>query len=307
MADAVFSDSIAGDIVLAKTPLGWHVIEITEVVPRDAAAPETVEAAVREDLLMEKAVDAMVSFVNEVDAELATGATLDETARKMGLTLRQIGALNSRGNDKNGLPVADLPALQDFLVQVFDSDTGVDSLLRESPDGSYYAFRVDAITPAADRIFDEVEQEIAAVWKMEEAQRQALAQAEALAKLVENGEMTVEAAARSLGQPIITAPPMTRVDTPQQLRSMPALVRRAFQEPSGRPFAVATAKGAAIGEVTEIVGAKASADDQVFEQLQNALNRDIREDLLTGFISSLELDYPVSYNATALDAALLRF
>ncbi len=307
LADAVFADSKAGDLVLARTPLGWHVIEITEVVEREAAAPEAVQASVEEDLKMDKAVSAMVSFVNEVDAELATGATLDETANQLGLQLRQIDAIDRRGTDEAGLPVPNLPAPQEFLELIFSSDSGVDSLLQEANDGSFFAFRVDEVVPAAERPFADVEERVLTVWQREEAQRQAVEQAEALAARIQSGELTFETAAQELGQPVISAPPMSRVRTPPQLQAMPDLVRAAFQQDANTPFVVGIASGAALAEVTDISAAGREDNSEGFDALQSALNRDMREDLLSGFIASLEAVYPVRYNGEALDQALSRF
>lgn len=307
LADAVFADSKAGDFVLARTPLGWHVIEITEVVEREAAAPEAIRASVGEDLKMEKAVSAMVSFVNEVDAELATGATLNETADQLGLQLRTIDAIDRRGSGESGAPVPDLPAPQEFLELIFTSDTGVDSLLQEANDGSFFAFRVDEVIPAADRPFADVEARVRSAWVREESQRQALAKAEDLVKRIESGELTFETAAQELGQPVISAPLMSRVRTPPQLQVMPELVRAAFQEDAETPFAIGIASGAALAEVTEIKAAEPKDNAEGFDALQAALNRDMREDLLSGFISSLEAVYPVRYNGEALDQALSRF
>ncbi len=307
LADAIFTDSKQGDIVLTRTPLGWHVIEITEVVDREAADPETVKASVEEDLKMEKAVTAMVSFVNEVDSELATGATLDETANRLDLTLRTIEAIDRRGEGKDGQPVPDIPAPQEFLDLIFTSDTGVDSLLQEAKDGSFFAFRVDGITPAADRPFAEVESRVLAVWEREEAQRQALAEAEALVEKIQSGALTFEAAAQELGQPVISAPPMTRVRTPPQLQAMPDLVRAAFQHAAEEPFAVTVGSGAALAMVSEVKQVRPSEGSEGFQALQSALDRDMREDLFSGFIASLETVYPIRYNGEALDQALSRF
>ncbi len=307
LADAVFADSKVGDYVLARTPLGWHVIEITEVVEREAAAQEEVEATVAEDLKMDKAVSAMVSFVNEVDAELSTGATLDETANQLGLELREIAAVDRRGNGNDGLPIANLPAPQEFVDLIFTSDTGVDSLLQEANDGSFFAFRVDEVIPSADRPFAEVEERVLTTWQREEAQRQAVAKADDLAERIQSGSITFEEAAQELGQPVISAPPMSRVRTPPQLQAMPELVRAAFQEEGNKAFAVGIANGAALAEVTTIQDAARETMSEGFDQLQSALNRDMREDLLSGFIASLEEVYPVSYNGTALEQALSRF
>ncbi len=307
LADAVFGESQQGDFLLAETPLGWHVIEITELVAREAASPDQVSAAVEEDLKMEKAVTAMVSFVNEVDAELATGATLDETADKLGLALREIPAVDRRGSDSDGNAVDNLPAPRDFLELVFDSDTGIDSLLQEASDGSYYAFRVDEVTPAADRPFADVEERVLATWRLEEAERQVMAEAEALAEKVNAGEQTFAEAAQSQGQPVIGAPPLSRTDTPAQLRTMPDLVRAVFRAEPGKAVAAKVPGGAALAEVTKVTEVAPGSDEEGYANLQRALNRDVREDLLAGFLASLETVYPVQYNGEALDQALSRF
>ncbi|GAB5469096.1 MAG: peptidylprolyl isomerase [Rhodospirillales bacterium] len=307
LADAVFADSATGDLVLAETPLGWHVIEIGEVVPREAAAEEQVEAAVSEDLKMEKAVTAMVSFVNEVDSELATGATLDETAGKLGLNLREIAAVDARGLDRQGQLVGDLPAPRDFLQLIFESDPDVDSLLQEANDGSFYAFRVDGITPAADRPFAEVEGRVEAAWRAAEAERLVLAEAEALAARIDSGEATLSEVAQGLGQPVIGAPPLKRSETPAQLRAMPDLVRAVFRAETGKAIVAPVANGAALAVVTAIEAASPAADEEGYTTLQSALDRDMREDLLSAFVASLETVYPVTYNGEALDYALSQF
>ncbi len=307
LADAVFGDSQQGDFLLAETPLGWHVIEITELVAREAASSDQVAAAIEEDLKMEKAVTAMVSFVNEVDAELATGATLDETADTLGLTLREIPSIDRRGNDSDGNGVTDLPAPRDFLELVFDSDTGIDSLLQEASDGSYYAFRVDEVTPAADRPFADVEERVLATWRAEEAERRVLAEAEALAEQINSGQLTLADAAQNLGQPVIGAPPLSRTDTPAQLRTMPELVRAVFRAEQDQAIAAEVPGGAALAEVTKVTEVASSGDEEGYANLQRALNRDMREDLLSGFLASLETVYPVQYNGEALDQALSQF
>lgn len=307
LADAVFGDSAQGDFLIAETPLGWHVIEITQLVPREAASNDQVEASVLEDLRMDKAVTAMVSFVNEVDAELATGATIEETATKLGLTLREIEAVDRLGNGTDGTPLADLPAPQEFLGLVFDSDSGIDSLLQESSEGSYFAFRVDEITPATDRPFDQVEERVLATWRAEEAERLAVRQAEDLAGRINAGSLTLEKAAQDLGQPVIGAPPLSRTDTPAQLQRMPELVRAVFRTDAGAAVAAAAPTGAALAAVVSVSERTRGSDDQGFTALQNALNRDMREDLLSGFLATLETVYPVQYNGEALDQVLSHF
>lgn len=304
LADAVFSDGRPGDVLLAETPIGWHVIEISEVVPSEAAAPEQVEAAVREDLEMEKAVDAMVAFANEVDAELATGATLDETANALGLSLQTVEAVDRQGRDRSGARIEGLPSPDEFLDLVFTSDSGIDSLLQEASDGSFYAFRVDAVTPAADRPFEEVRPQVLAVWRSEESERRALAKAEALAKRIDAGEVTLAEAAQAEGQPVITAPPLSRTSTPAQLRAMPTLVRAAFQTEPGKAVTAQVPAGAALGQVTQVTPVEPQDDEEGFQALQRALDRDMREDLLSGFLASLESLYPVRYNGEALDRVL---
>ncbi|MEO1192547.1 MAG: SurA N-terminal domain-containing protein [Pseudomonadota bacterium] len=307
LADAVFADSAVGDFVLAETPLGWHVIEITQLVPREAAAPEQISATVEEDLKMEKAVDAMISFVNEVDSELATGATLDETADKLGLTLRTIPAIDRRGLTPDGSLVPELPAPQEFVRLTFDSDPGVDSLLEESEDGSFFAFRVEDVTPAADRPYAEVEGRVLAAWRADEAERRAVAEAEALATQIDNGSLALADAAASQGQPVISAPPLSRRETPPQLRTLPALVRAVFEAEPGKAVVAPVANGAALAVVQSVTPVAPSDDSDGFQTLQSALDRDMREDLLSGFIASLETVYPVTYNGEALDQALMRF
>ena len=147
-----------------ETAFGWHLFRVTKITPATIPPFEKVRDKVRLNLAKEHATDALYKLANQLDDELASGATLEEVAQRAGLVVHTVAAVDASGRDPAGLEVPGLPKTAEFLDAAFKNDVGDDLYLEETKDGSYFLVRVDEITPAALRPLAEIRDKVVARW-----------------------------------------------------------------------------------------------------------------------------------------------
>lgn len=155
--------ALAGPV---KSPLGWHVLVIKDVLPPSTRPFEEVKADLEKEIAALHAADAMMALANSVDDNLASGMTLEEVTEQMGLTVKKFGPIRQDGStpdDKDG--VADLGKDSAYAVETaFDLSEGEISSVVELSDGRYAAIRADTVNEKSYRPFEEVKAELSKIW-----------------------------------------------------------------------------------------------------------------------------------------------
>lgn len=191
-----------------KGPFGWVILRATSITPGTIKTLEEVQEDIRKELVAERSKDKLFDLTNEFEDTRGGGATLEEAAAKHKLPVTKVASVDVRGNDANGQTVDGLPG-GDFLPRVFIAEQGVDSELLEGADGSYFEFRVDRVTPASTKPFDQVKAQVLADWRAEELEKRLVATADALVKRGNAGE-SIQAIASSLGVAPLKTDPLPR-------------------------------------------------------------------------------------------------
>jgi peptidyl-prolyl cis-trans isomerase D len=252
---------------------------------------------------MRSAVDSMVNIANELDAELASGATMEEVAELLGLELRRVAAMDAGGKNPEGDVIEGLPPVEEITPAVFQNEPGDDVLLNETRDGNYFVARVDNVTPAAERPLDEVRAPVTELWLSLERDRLALEKAEALAEQARGGE-TLESLAAAEGLTYGTTDPIARADTGSLDRDLRELGAKLFELADGEITTAGNQGGYLVARLIKIEPVDPSSNPEALEELQEELARSLRSDLLSGFVGSLREDFGVTVNTPVLEAAL---
>lgn len=297
LAQAVFSVPAGAITQPVQTPLGWHVAQVTEIQPGKERPLAEVREQLIQDIVRERSIDLLYELANKVEDTLAGGASLEEAAQKLNLTLVK-AEVDARGIDKQGQPVAELPTSEKFLGTVFSTPSGSETSMTELENGGFFLARVDGVTPPAVRPFDTVEDEVLKAWQAEQQQAAAKLQAEqALAKL-QAGE-PAEAVAQQLGGAAKVTPPFTR--NPQPGTVSPQVAAEAFKLQQGGVAVVPTATGATVVRLQQVQTADPQAEAQTYQQVRQQLGEAMSADLIDQLVAGLNAKYGAKVNRQVID------
>lgn len=297
LAQAVFSVPAGAITQPVQTPLGWHVAQVTEIQPGKERPLAEVREQLIQDIVRERSIDLLYELANKVEDTLAGGASLEEAAQKLNLTLVK-AEVDARGIDKQGQPVAELPTSEKFLGTVFSTPSGSETSMTELENGGFFLARVDGVTPPAARPFETVKDEVLKAWQAEQQQAAAKLQAEqALAKL-QAGE-PAEAVAQQLGGEAKVTPPFTR--NPQPGTVSPQVAAEAFKLQQGGVAVVPTATGATVVRLQQVQTADPQAEAQTYQQVRQQLGEAMSADLIDQLVAGLNAKYGAKVNRQVID------
>ncbi|MEN8196715.1 MAG: peptidyl-prolyl cis-trans isomerase, partial [Pseudomonadota bacterium] len=300
LGDAAFAlakDGVSGPV---KSPLGWHILQVTEIEPGKTKTVADVRRVLIKDLRKEKAVDAIDKLRESLDDEIGGGAKLEDAAKKLNLKLVVFEALDARGNDANGTKVKDLPPDRTFLIELLKLDAGSESLIVDMSDGGFFVVRADKLTPSKLRPFAKIKKRVAEAWKEAERQKAAKVRAEKMAAKIKGGEKIAIVAAAE-GLTMRTTKPITRGTPGRSSRLSRTFQAKLFEAKQDVPVTGPVPGGYAVGVVTKIEAPGAATSKKDLENLSRRLRTTVATELLLQYSESLRSQHKVEINQTAID------
>ncbi len=306
LADAAFELEAGGHSLPVETDFGWHVLNVSDVQPGQTPSFEEVREELRDDLLMAQAIDALVSIANQLDDELAGGATLEEASRTLNLPLETVESVSAQGQAPDGTAVEGLAGTVRFLETVFGTEAGESSLLVETDAGGYFVLGVDGVTPAAPRPLEEIRERVVADWTAAERDQRLLERAGKLAGRLGEGQ-TLAGVAEDEGLQVMTTPPLTRDEVDPDVTPSGRLASQLFGLEPGQATVAGSPNGQLVAVLREIVPADPSANPEAVTRLQAQLANPLANDLLNLYGNALQRDYGVTIDQAAIDRVLADF
>lgn len=156
LAEAVFSMplNVASDPV--QSPLGWHVLRVSEIEAGHLRSLDEVRGELSDVVAKELAIDDLFELSNKLEDSLGGGATLEESAARLNLKLATVRAVDATGRDPQGESVTTLPPNPQVLNVAFETPDTEESALTELGNDGYFIVRVDEVTPDTLRPLAEV-------------------------------------------------------------------------------------------------------------------------------------------------------
>ncbi len=298
IAEAVFALKEREVSAPLKSPLGWHLVRITAARQERIQPFEEVRTTISEDLAYTRAIDLAVERANQLEDARAGGASLEEVAKEFGLNMHTIAGVDRQGMGPDGKPVQNIPMDPQFITDIFDTDEGSESDLRENSDVGYYVLRVDNVTPSAVRPLADVRHEALVAWqaqktgeKLEQISRDLLQDAQAGKSLAE--------IAKPLKLKLIRSPAFGRSFTDDTMSA--ALTAKLFTGKAGDSFAEpAPGGGYVIARVHEITPPSLTDKTDAIAKVGRDLSKNFAEDVLAQYQSVLEKRYDVEINQDRL-------
>ena len=214
-----------------------------------------------------------------------------------------MSAVDRSGQDKAGERVTDLPTGTEFLQTAFQTELGETSLLTATRDGNYFVLRVDGITDAATRPFEEVRGDVVEIWRGDERDRRTRERAEGLAERAREG-LQLSGIAESESLNFTTTEPLLRDPRQAASGASRAIAARLFEMTEGEIAVVATPEGQVVAKLTEIRSADPTADPDAVERMKEQIAEDLQNDLLAGFISTMRREFGVTIDERAVENAI---
>lgn len=297
---AVFALAQPGLTEPVHTAFGTVVSQVKSIVPGVYNKTlEQAEAELRAEIAAQRATPDVRRLHDAIEDQRASGKTLTEAAKAVGLETRAFEGVDDAGNDRGGKPIADLPAGPDLVKAAFASDVGVDNDTVATRDGGYVWFEIDGVEPARQKTFEEVKDVVADAMRGEAAKKALAEKADEIVGKLNAGQ-PIEDVAKSLGLEAKRANDVKRAARPDF--STNVIVQFFDVAPRGAG-SVAVDDGRLVffvRDATTPVFDPASIESKtIAAQLKPALNND----LLEQYVGGLEKALGVEINQKALELA----
>lgn len=296
-AFALAADAVSEPL---QSPFGLHVVHVKSVTPGTAKTFDEVKEQLRGELALAQAGDAMASVVNQLDDTLASGASVEDAAAKMGLATRKIDAVDVAGQDRDG---KDLGLPPEVLQLALQTEAGATSLVSTLSDGSYAVVQVLSVAPAEPKPLTEVTDQVKADW-LGKARRDA---ADAKAKeLVEKLKTAGDLAAlgKELGLELKVTAPFTRDKGDPDNGIDGTLAQALFGVKLGEAVTGRGAEGAIVARLSAINPAKPEENKEQVDELAKKLAATLRNDLSAQFSAALGKEIKIQRNDDVINQML---
>ncbi|WP_083241464.1 SurA N-terminal domain-containing protein [Methyloceanibacter stevinii] len=208
---------------------GVVLLRVTEITPGKIPTFEEAKANIENDLVKERASGAIFDMHDKVEDELASGATLEETAGKLKLDYVVVDQVDRTG-PTDGTQL-EAPAQKELLNGVFATDAGIENDPIDARDEGVVWYEVLGITPETLQPFDEVRSEVEKGWRGEATRNQVKTYTDKLISELNSGSKTLEGVASDLGQEVLPTSALKRDDI--TVNVLPPAVQQAFTLPKG--------------------------------------------------------------------------
>ncbi len=202
VAEAAFSLAEGEVSTPVKGAFGFTMIKVAKILPAETQTFEDVAPGLKKEIAIRRASSQIQDMRDRIEDQRTSGKPLAEAAKALGLTVRDIGAIDQRGRARSGAEVSGLEDKDALLKAVFASDKGVDNEPIATRNGGVEWFEIVAVEPAREQTLEEVRPEVLVAWQADESARRLSDKAAELVKRLQAGE-TIEKLAEELKPAIL--------------------------------------------------------------------------------------------------------
>ncbi|MEK9970068.1 MAG: hypothetical protein VW600_13095, partial [Ferrovibrio sp.] len=284
------------------SPFGFHLLRVTGIQAGSTRSFDEVKSELRNQVGLRKAADGMVKLRQQIDDQIAGGATLEEIAKSQNQPIKQVQGIDAQGMDTDGKTVEALPKLPAFLNDAFQLGTDAEPQIVDGQNGDLIVLKVLAVQPAALKPLADVKpQAIAALTERARAQAATERAKQIAERLRTGGDLAREAAA--IGATVQLSAPLSRGGQPAERSFSPAVLSAVFNaakvgEVVSGP-AAAPAGGAIVARLTGIEQPDPALVARQQEQAAQQLAGGMTQDLVQQYKQVLQKDIGVTINQEA--------
>ncbi len=300
LADAAFALKPGGVTPPVQSSFGWHVIRVVAVRPEQTQSFDEMKGQLRQEIARDMAGDSMAKTANQIDDDLAGGASLDDMVRKYGLKTSSFKGLDEQGRDDAGKQ-ADLPQPAETVLRAaFSTDGGKNSPLSDIGETGYFVVHVDKVTPTGIKPLAQAHDDAVKLWQADQRAAALQKLADAMTQEVNAGRSLRDvAAAHKLA--VVTTSPLPRnggAGVP------PALVSKLFEVKLGAAVDAPATDGYAVAQLKTIIPADPDKDKAGLDSLSHQLSQQMQGEFLGAFGQALRSRYKVEIDRDNINRLL---
>lgn len=303
IAEAAFALAEGGVSEVIEGTFGPILLRVSAVTPEKVSPFEEVADQIRRDIAVGEATRLLLDVYDRYEDLRAGGMSLVEAAGQIGITVKEVEAIDRNGTDPEGKVVSGLPEARDLLREAFEAAEGVENPAITLGRDGYLLFEVLKITPARDRTLDEVRERVLDDWKRAERDRLVAEAARAIEAKLKDGASFEEAVGeRALQSQMLYG--LKRDSTDPNFGS--AGVQAVFDVPveGVGSFASGESGDWIVFRVTDSALQLDARSELVPDDLRRGLDAAAAEGLLDQLIARLQEEYRVTINQAAINRAL---
>jgi peptidyl-prolyl cis-trans isomerase D len=301
VADAAFSLKQGEVSAPVSGRFGAVLVTVLKIEPEVVKPLDVVAPFIHNDLALERARTKVQEMHDQIEDARAGGASLEETAKKLNLSVVSFDVDRS-GRDSSGKLVATIPAAGNVINAAFSSEVGADTYPVEA-EGGYVWYQVDGVTPSRDRKLDEVKADVEQRWRDDQVAKRLKDKAADLLDKAKNGN-AFDALAGAAGVKVEKAADLRRGATtsgiaPRVVDAVFHTAKDAFGSSEGNKptqwivFRVSDVKTPAFDP--------SSADGKKLDQ---ELQRSVAEDLFIQYLAWVQATLGTAVNQAVLAQAI---
>ena len=297
LKETVFQTAPGATSAPVRSDLGWHVIKVLQVHPAQVKSLEQVKPMLTQAVKHDRTVDLLAELSNKIEDALGGGANMEEAARRFGLTVVTVDAVDAKGLGVNGKHVDQLPKDANFLNVAFHTDQGTESQVTENGPDGYFLVRVDGVTAPAPHPLARIKNEVLAAWSAGKRHELALEKAKSLQNTFKESGLT--GIARGTGITIKTSPAFTR-DGVQASGLPAAAVAKVFDSKVGDVALSEVGDGWVLTRLSSIVPVDLQAHPELINRVRSAATQALDNDVAETFLAALEAKIGVKIDRSQL-------
>jgi peptidyl-prolyl cis-trans isomerase D len=187
VAEAAFSLKEGETSAPIKGTFGTVLIRVVKIEPANMKPFEEVMPAIKQQLATDRTKSELSTRRDKIEDERAGGLRLTEVAQKFNMKAVTVEAIDRKGLDPAGNPVAGLPPGVDVITAAFGSEVGIENEPVQLQGGGFVWYEVLKITPPREQALDEVRAKVEETWRNEQIAEKLKAKAAELVEKLKGG------------------------------------------------------------------------------------------------------------------------
>ncbi len=299
LSEPVFALAINGITAPTKTSFGWHVVTIKKIAPPRTLPFDEVKEALRDSYRHDQMLEATIRTVNKMDDELAAGHSLEDIADSLRLRLTKIPAIDANGMTPENKRPDDGPLSEDLLKAAFGQGAGESSPVIDDHTGNYRVIRTDIIKPSGLKPYNDIKEEVARRWIVDEQARLALESANKIAKDLRTG-VPSSTFANMAGVEIRQSKPISKLgDTDPSISAQ--ILPKLFGLKKGDPMVSSQSDRQIVISLTSVTDPNINSPSPEKIGVANSLKSSIQQELQNEYSMYLRKVFNVKIRNNVLD------